>query len=273
MFQINNNFKLIKKGEIIITYFRVSFSYNFSQMKVEVCVDSILSIQNAYAAKVDRIELCSALEVGGLTPSNGLIKEATDIKLLPIHCLIRPRPGHFFYNKEEIKVIEKNILNAYELGCHGVVIGAHDKNFKLDLTLLKRWKTLAGKMHLTFHRAFDVLVSPLESINQLIDLGFDCILTSGQKEKAEEGIDNLTYWNTKFGSDITIMPGSGVGVLNCKKFKKEGFKYIHLSAGVDIQSISIPDGINQNLSFLKQKIRHSDKQTLIEVVKSLKSVE
>ena len=242
-------------------------------MKVEVCVDSILSIQNAYAAKVDRIELCSALEVGGLTPSNGLIKEAIDIKLLPIHCLIRPRPGHFFYNKEEIKVIEKNILNAYELGCDGVVLGAHDKNFKLDLTLLKRWKTLAGRMHLTFHRAFDVLVSPLESINQLIDLGFDCILTSGQKEKAEEGIDNLTYWNTKFGSDITIMPGSGVGVLNCKKFKKEGFKYIHLSAGVDIQSISIPDGINQNLSFLKQKIRHSDKQTLIEVVKSLKSVE
>ena len=104
-------------------------------MKVEVCVDSILSIQNAYAAKVDRIELCSALGIGGLTPSNGLIKEAIDIKLLPIHCLIRPRPGHFFYNKEEIKVIEKNILNARELGCHGVVVGAHDKNFKLDLNI------------------------------------------------------------------------------------------------------------------------------------------
>ena len=69
------------------------------------------------------------------------------------------------------------------------------------------------------------------------------------------------------------MPGSGVGVSNCKKFKKEGFKYIHLSAGEDIQTIPMPDGINQNLSFLKQKIRHSDKQTLIEVVKSIKSVE
>ena len=155
-------------------------------MRVEVCADSILSIQNASDAKVDRIELCSALGIGGLTPSFGLIKEAVDVKLLPIHCLIRPRPGHFFYSKDEIKVIEKNILNARELGCHGVVVGAHDQNFKLDLTLLKRWKTLAGSMYITFHRAFDVLVSPLEAINQLIDLGFDCILTSGQKEKAEE---------------------------------------------------------------------------------------
>ena len=242
-------------------------------MRVEVCADSILSIQNASNAKVDRIELCSALEIGGLTPSYGLIREAIDLKLLPIHCLIRPRPGHFFYNHEEIKVIEKNILYAYELGCDGVVVGVHDENFKLDFSLLKRWKTLAGSMKITFHRAFDVLVNPMDAINQLIDLGFDSILTSGQKEKAEEGIENLTYWNTKFGSDITIMPGSGVGVTNCKKFKKAGFKYIHLSAGKDLQPIPMPDGINQNLSFLKQTIRHSDKQTLIEVVKSLKSVE
>ena len=112
-----------------------------------------------------------------------------------------------------------------------------------------------------------------KSFHQLIDLGFDCILTSGQKEKAEEGIENLISWNTKFGSDIIIMPGSGVGISNCKKFKKAGFKYIHLSAGEDLKPIPMPDGINQNLSFLKQKIRHSDKQTLIEVVKSIKSVE
>ena len=76
-------------------------------MKVEVCVDSILSIQNAYAAKVDRIELCSALEVGGLTPSNGLIKEATDIKLLPIHCLIDLVQGIFFTIKRKLKLLKK----------------------------------------------------------------------------------------------------------------------------------------------------------------------
>ena len=76
-------------------------------MKVEVCADSILSIQNASNAKVDRIELCSALGIGGLTPSNGLIKEAIDIKLLPIHCLIRPRPGHFFYIKRKLKLSKK----------------------------------------------------------------------------------------------------------------------------------------------------------------------
>ena len=86
-------------------------------MLVEVCVSSMSSIKNAVTAGADRIELCSALELGGLTPSAGFIRQALDLNILPIHCLIRPRQGHFFYSSEEITLIEQNIKNANFLGC------------------------------------------------------------------------------------------------------------------------------------------------------------
>ena len=130
-------------------------------MLVEVCVSSMSSIKNAATAGADRIELCSALELGGLTPSAGFIRQALNLNILPIHCLIRPRPGHFFYSSEEITLIEQNIKNANLLGCQGVVVGMHNNEFKLDIPLLKKWKSLAGSMFITFHRAFDVLILSL----------------------------------------------------------------------------------------------------------------
>jgi copper homeostasis protein len=188
-------------------------------MLVEVCVSSMSSIKNAATAGADRIELCSALELGGLTPSAGFIRQALDLNILPIHCLIRPRQGHFFYSSEEITLIEQNIKNANLLGCQGVVVGMHNNKFKLDIPLLKKWKSLAGSMFITFHRAFDVLINPEESLEQLIELGFDCVLTSGQNENAIDGINNLKSWNEKFGLQINIMPGGGIGIDNCKIFK------------------------------------------------------
>ena len=125
-------------------------------MLVEVCVTSIASIKNAFFAGVDRVELCSALGTGGVTPSYGLIKESVELDILPVHCLIRPREGHFIYSIDEVAIIEQDILTAKKLGCKGVVVGAVTPEFHLDLKLLKRWKSLAGSMYVTFHRAFDV---------------------------------------------------------------------------------------------------------------------
>ena len=158
-------------------------------MLVEVCVSSISSIKNAALAGADRVELCAGLGIGGLTPSMGLIQKAIQLNILPIHCLIRPRQGHFFYSKDEKLVIENNIKMAREIGCHGIVIGAHTKDFELDLPVLSKWKVLAGPMKITFHRAFDVLRNPDESLKKLIDLGFNSVLSSGQNEKATEGIE------------------------------------------------------------------------------------
>lgn len=239
-------------------------------MLVEVCVASLSSIQVAAQAGADRIELCAALEVGGLTPSAGFIAAAVEMERLPIYCLIRPRQGHFCYNAEEQKRIEANLEIAKNLGCHGVVVGAHTKDFTLDLALLKKWKTIAGSMKITFHRAFDVLCKPEQALAQLIDLGFDCVLTAGGQEKALSGLDKLKQWNTTYGSQITIMPGSGIGVSNCSQFKEAGFKALHLSGGKPLPKMEIPDTINKELSFLQQTLKESDLKTLKEVVKRCK---
>ncbi|MFZ9075314.1 MAG: copper homeostasis protein CutC [Flavobacteriaceae bacterium] len=240
-------------------------------MLVEVCVASLSSISNAEQAGADRIELCSALEVGGLTPSAGFIKEAVGLNSLPIHCLIRPRQGHFYFSKEEIKIIENNIQFAADAGCSGVVLGAHNSEFKLDYALLKKWKALAGGMYCTFHRAFDVLVDPEQALEQLIDLGFDCVLTSGQFERAEEGFENLNKWNTQYGQHITIMPGSGVSIENCLMFKQAEFKALHLSGSSECPPLVLPDGVNQSLSFLNQPLRESNTEVLKKFVQKVKT--
>jgi copper homeostasis protein len=238
-------------------------------MLVEVCVTALNSIKNAAAAGANRVELCSALGVGGVTPSAGLILEAVKLNLLPIHCLIRPREGHFTYTSEEVTVVEQDILTAKELGCKGVVIGALTPEFHLDVKRLKRWKALAGDMYVTFHRAFDVVQEPLQALEQLIDLGFDCVLTSGQEEKAIQGFSALEEWNKKLGERIVIMPGSGISEKNCVQFKEAGFKALHLSGSIAIDPILIPKGVNREMSFLHQTIVESNFLILKNVVQDV----
>lgn len=112
-------------------------------MIVEVCSSSLEGIKNASKAGADRIELCSALELGGVTPSRGFIEAAVGLTTLDIHCLIRPRAGHFTYSEYESKIIEKDIIAAAEIGCKGVVLGALTTEFTLDTKRLKHWKKLA----------------------------------------------------------------------------------------------------------------------------------
>lgn len=239
-------------------------------MKVEVCSTSIKGIKNAIKAGADRIELCSGLELGGITPSKGLIEQAIKLKLSDIHCLIRPRAGHFIYSKEEVKIIEQDIVFAREVGCNGVVVGALTSEFKLDLALLSHWKQLAGSMYLTFHRAIDIVIDPMTAIKQLIQLNFDCILSSGQQEKAIDGINELKLWNQAFGDQILIMPGSGVNKDNCLLFKSEGFKSIHLSGSKKVKSIAVPDGVNSEISFLNQQLRECNVSIIRDVINRLK---
>ena len=238
-------------------------------MIVEVCVSSIASIKNAARAGADRIELCSALGVGGISPSKGLIAEAVDLGVLPIHCLIRPREGHFIYTESEVKVINQDILLAKEMGCEGVVLGALTQDFHIDIKRLEHWVALAGSMSLTFHRAFDVVVNPIEALKSLIALGFNCVLTSGQEEQALDGLSNLKAWHKALGTEISIMPGSGVNASNCLEFKRVGFKAIHLSGSKSLLPISIPKTVNSKISFLHQKIGESNQKNIRAVVDKL----
>ena len=160
-------------------------------MKVEICASSLLSVKNAISAGADRIELCSAFQLGGITPSIGLIKEAIKLDKIPIHCLIRPREGDFFYDSNEINIISNDIIVAKELGCKGVVVGCLNNDYSLDLKTLQNFIDLAYPMEITFHRAFDLVKDPFEAMNKLIKLGFNRILSSGQKNNAELGIELL----------------------------------------------------------------------------------
>ena len=238
-------------------------------MLIEVCASSISSIKNAALAGADRIELCSALRVGGITPSKGLIAEAVALDLLPIYCLIRPREGHFIYTDSEVNVISQDVLVAKEMGCSGVVLGALTPDFNLDNKRLKHWVSLAGSMSLTFHRAFDVVTSPMEALQILIDLGFNSVLTSGQEEKAIDGLINLKNWHNNLGAQITIMPGSGINASNCLEFKKYGFKALHLSGSQLLPSISIPEKVNSKISFLHQEIGESNQKNIRAVIDKL----
>ena len=199
-------------------------------MILEACCSDIESVYNAWKGGADRIELCSALEVGGVTPSIGLIQEAVKIFETGTHVLIRPRPGDFIYSPLELKVILRDIEEAFKAGAHGVVVGALTPDGDIDEEACYRMVEVAKGADITFHRAFDRCRMPLDSLERIIEMGFNRILTSGQKPKAVEGVDLLHQLIEKAGDRIAIMPGSGVTSDNAAEIvEKTGCKELHAS--------------------------------------------
>lgn len=198
---------------------------------LEICTGSLESILAAREGGADRVEVCTALEVGGLTPSAGHIEAALAVEGIRKNVLIRPRGGDFCYNATEQRIIERDICMCRELGADGVVVGALNADGTLDAEALRRYRRLAGDMYLTFHRAFDVCTAPHEALKQLIDMGYDCILTSGQQPRAEEGVELLRSLVETAGNYLTIMPGSGVTPANARSIiQSTKAQAIHASA-------------------------------------------
>jgi copper homeostasis protein len=197
---------------------------------IEICCSSMASIKNAIEGKANRIELCQNLLVDGLSPSSEFLDKATSSCDLPIHVLIRPRSGNFFYNISEIEQIEKDINRIKEFPIQGIVVGALKNDQSLAIEPLKKWRKMFPNLDFTFHRAFDVVKNCEIAAQQLVDLGFNRILTSGQQLKANDGIDLLKKLNSKYSEQISIMPGGGINERNIHKFLNSGFKQIHLSA-------------------------------------------
>ena len=197
-------------------------------MLVEVCANSLESAINAQKAGADRIELCSELAVGGITPSYGLLKAVKTHISIPVHVLIRPRSGDFTFSDQEFNIMKTDIDLCVELGFEGIVSGVLQKDFTLDAKRTEELVVLSKGLKFTFHRAFDWVKNPFETLDQLEALGVDYILSSGQQKTALEGIDLLTELHQKRTS-CTIMPGSGINESNAGKFIEKGFKAIHLS--------------------------------------------
>jgi len=199
-------------------------------MLVEICATSVQSAVNAQQAGAERIELCSELAVGGITPSYGLVKQITKEISIPVFALIRPRSGDFVYSDFEFQVMKTDIEICKELGCKGIVSGVLQDDFSIDLLRTQELIELSKPLEFTFHRAFDLTKNPLKSLEELIDLGASRILTSGQETSAEKGIDLLVQLKKLTENKLTILPGGGINPDNVHLFKEKGFKEIHASA-------------------------------------------
>lgn len=197
-------------------------------MIVEVCAASFESALLAEQAGADRIELCSELGVGGITPSPGLFESVRSAVSLPIHVLIRPRSGDFSYSEKEFEVIKADIEYFKAHGAKGIVCGALKTDNSLDVPGLEKLLKWSEGVSFTFHRAFDWVGDPMESFDILQQMGVKCLLTSGKSKTAIEGIDLLLALNDR-AEKITVMPGAGIRPGNARKFLGLGFKAIHLS--------------------------------------------
>lgn len=197
-------------------------------MKVEVCVTSLASARIAEAAGADRLELCSELAVGGVTPSPGLLRAVREAIRIPVHVLIRPRSGNFTYTREEIRQMCWDIEYCRGLGYEGIVTGCLAPGGDIDLPGMESLAGAAGPCHLTFHRAFDRVSGWESALPRLEALGVDTILTSGQAGSALEGLALLESLPGK--TRIGIMPGGGIRPENVRHFTGKGFEAVHLSA-------------------------------------------
>jgi copper homeostasis protein len=203
-------------------------------MFLEICANSYQSAINAQEAGAHRVELCQELSVGGITPSYGLIKQVIAHLKIPVFVLIRPRSGDFNYSDAEFEIIKKDIEISKELGCKGIVSGILHKDRTIDVERTKVLVERSKPLDFTFHRAFDEVVNPLEALDQLIDLGVNRILSSGQQPTAEEGLELLKQLHFNAKGRLAIMAGAGINASNAQKFKTIGLKEIHASASKKI---------------------------------------
>lgn len=205
--------------------------------KLEICVDSIESALIAQEAGAHRIELCSALALGGLTPSAGLIAAARSNLTIEIYVLIRPRSSDFLYTDPEFRTMLHDIEMCGELGINGIVTGLLTAEGRIDIERTARLAEAAAPMSVTFHRAFDLCMDPMESLEDVISTGAVRLLTSGQRNKAAEGTELIGRLVNRAGKRLIIMPGSGLNDTNILKVAKStGATEFHMSASKTINS-------------------------------------
>ena len=206
-------------------------------MVTEVCVDSVAGAQAAARGGGDRIELCAALELGGLTPSAGMLEAVVD--LLPTHVLIRCRGGDFNYDRSEIRVMAKDVELAIDRGAESVVLGALTADGDVDLPAMERLLGSAGDVPVTFHRAFDSVRDPFAALNDLLELGVDRLLTSGCAATAMAGAELIAELVRRSGPDLTVLPGGGVTPQNAAAIvTSTGARELHFSARTAVPSVA-----------------------------------
>lgn len=198
---------------------------------IEICANGLQSALNAQMGGAARVELCDNLYAGGTTPSAGTIRLARKYLSIALHVLVRPRGGDFLYNAHEMEIMKDDIRFCKDAGVEGVVIGILNADGTIDMERTVELIALARPMAVTFHRAFDMCSDATQALDQLIQLNVDCLLTSGQKNKASDGVELIAQLVEQAAGRIQIMPGAGVNADNIQWLKKRtGATAFHMSA-------------------------------------------
>lgn len=204
--------------------------------EIEICAGNIESVLAADLGGADRVELCENLSEGGTTPSFGSIVLSKEKCNLDVFVIIRSRGGDFVYSEIEFEVMLKDVQSAVEIGADGIVIGCLRPNGTIDYEKCSRLIEAAKGLPVTFHRAFDVTPDPFEALNTILSLGVNRVLTSGQKNRAEDGIELIKKLQENAGANLKIMPGSGINESNIQKIALyTGVNSFHASLRKDIE--------------------------------------
>eukprot|EP00727_Mastigamoeba_balamuthi_P012579 m51a1_g7944 hypothetical protein (251) ;mRNA; r:118265-119099 len=247
---------------------------------VEVCVDSVQSALCAARGGAARLELCSSLFTGGLTPSAGLLRRVRalvprDVALL--HVLVRPRPGDFVYAPDDVAVMLDDIALARDAGADGVVVGALTPAGDVDVALAARLVAAARPLSVTFHRAFDLTRDARRALDDVMATGADRVLTSGLERSALEGVWAIRELVQRAQGRIGILAGGGVTERNVGRLVAEtGVREVHMSAGKWVQSAAEHRpghvGLGGSLALPDFSLKVCDEDTVASVVSQVASL-
>ncbi len=192
-----------------------------SSLFIEIATADLETTRQAVSGGADRIELCANLGEGGTTPSYGIMRICRESFDVPIFPIIRPRAGDFLYTDDEFRTMKLEVELAKSMAFEGVVIGLLQADGQIDLARTALLRELAYPMEVTFHRAFDRCLNPDVALEQLISIGVDRLLTSGQYPTATEGVDCIKRLQEQSKGRIIVMPGSGVRPDNIRMLREQ----------------------------------------------------
>lgn len=236
---------------------------------LEICVDSLASARAAIQGGADRLELCSALLAGGLTPYETLLRQIRAESDIPVRCLMRPRPGDFLYTPEELDMMRLQILRLKEAGADGFVIGCLTPEGDLDTAAMKPLIEACGNSGTTLHRCIDVSRDPLETYRLAGKLGIDTVLTSGAAASCKTGAETIARLialrDAENGPEVLI--GAGVNASVIRHFRKTvpGARAFHASCKTELESAMIfrREGVPMGLPGLDEwHIQQTDKNAV-----------